>query len=137
MRLTSTNATDLEIWQAKIQAAPAANGYSQLAPAIWIGRCLANGTSMTRWTPDTLRGFLSFLDTLNITRLGIWPNVWSRKALTVTLAPRYSDHERDGALSVDVRGVARVEGPCVLVPRVSLQRVEGLRHAASVTESVV
>ena len=63
--------------------------------------------------------------------------VWSRKALTVTLAPRYSDHERDGALSVDVRGVARVEGPCVLVPRVSLQRVEGLRHAASVTESVV
>jgi len=73
MRLTSTDATDLEIWQAKIQAAPAANGYSQLAPAIWIGRCLANGTSMTRWTPDTLRGFLSFLDTLNITRLGIWP----------------------------------------------------------------
>ena len=59
--------------QAKIQAAPAANGFSQLAPALWIGRCLANGTSMTLWTPDTLRGFLKFLDTLGITRLGIWP----------------------------------------------------------------
>ena len=45
----------------------------QLAPALWIGDCYANGTGTTQgWTPPKLRSFLRFLDELKIQRLGIW-----------------------------------------------------------------
>ena len=58
---------------AKVHAGPAGGGYSQLAPAIWIGSCFKNGTSDTEWTVETLRAFLHFLDVQHITRIGLWP----------------------------------------------------------------
>lgn len=44
----------------------------QLSPALWLGGCLDNGTSVHGWTKSKLASFLQFLDTQSITRLGIW-----------------------------------------------------------------
>lgn len=45
----------------------------QLSPAIWIGDCFANGTGTKQgWTRPKLSSFLGFLDTQNITRIGVW-----------------------------------------------------------------
>ena len=44
----------------------------QLSPAMWIGQCYPNGTTRHGWTQRKLRSFLSFLDSQNITRIGLW-----------------------------------------------------------------
>ena len=42
------------------------------APAVWIGRCYANGTTKEGWTHEKFTAHLAFLDTVGITRIGIW-----------------------------------------------------------------
>ena len=44
----------------------------QLAPGIWLGDCHPNGTSAHGWTPGSLRSFLGFIDSVGITRIGVW-----------------------------------------------------------------
>jgi hypothetical protein len=44
----------------------------QLSPALWLGDCLENGTSVHGWTQEKLASFLGFLDTQGITRIGVW-----------------------------------------------------------------
>lgn len=44
----------------------------QLSPALWLGDCLDNGTSVHGWTQPKLASFLQFLDTQGITRVGVW-----------------------------------------------------------------
>eukprot|EP01051_Picozoa_sp_SAG22_P018417 SAG22_NODE_3095_length_1946_cov_1.397401_2_plen_223_part_00 len=48
--------------------------WPQLAPAIWLGGCYANGSTPTQqgWTRASLRAFLAFLDAQHIPRIGIW-----------------------------------------------------------------
>ena len=40
--------------------------------AMWIGRCYANGTTQRGWTHEQFKAHLAFLDTVGITRIGIW-----------------------------------------------------------------
>ena len=42
------------------------------APAMWIGECYANGTTKHGWTHQKFKAHLEFLDTVGITRIGIW-----------------------------------------------------------------
>ena len=42
------------------------------APAMWIGRCYPNGTTKLGWTHEKFKAHLEFLDTVGITRIGIW-----------------------------------------------------------------
>ena len=49
-----------------------ADRWPQLSPGIWIGDCLANGTSTHGWTQPLLHSFLGFLDILNIISITIW-----------------------------------------------------------------
>ena len=44
----------------------------QLSPALWLGDCLANGTSAHGWTQPKLNAFLDFLDAQGMTRVGVW-----------------------------------------------------------------
>jgi hypothetical protein len=44
----------------------------QLSPALWLGDCRSNGTSVHGWTQQKLSSFFHFLDTQGITRVGIW-----------------------------------------------------------------
>ena len=44
----------------------------QLSPALWLGDCLANGTSVHGWTQPKLKAFLDFLDAQGMTRVGVW-----------------------------------------------------------------
>lgn len=44
----------------------------QLSPALWLGDCLANGTSAHGWTQPKLKAFLDFLDAQGMTRVGVW-----------------------------------------------------------------
>eukprot|EP01045_Picozoa_sp_COSAG04_P026206 COSAG04_NODE_3595_length_2681_cov_1.787761_1_plen_83_part_10 len=48
--------------------------WPQLAPALWLGGCAANGSQPTQqgWTQASLRSFLAFLDAQRINRIGIW-----------------------------------------------------------------
>ena len=48
--------------------------WPQLAPALWLGGCAANGSQPTQqgWTQASLRSFLAFLDARRINRIGIW-----------------------------------------------------------------
>ena len=49
-----------------------ANRAPQLAPAVWIGDCFKNGTTSQGWTHPKLMSFLSFLDQINVNRIGLW-----------------------------------------------------------------
>lgn len=45
----------------------------QVAPAIWVGDCAGNGSYTKQgWTQPKLHAFLAFLDTHQISRIGVW-----------------------------------------------------------------
>jgi hypothetical protein len=45
----------------------------QASPAVWLGGCVPNGTLNGQgWNQDTLRQFLSFLDTVGIRSVDVW-----------------------------------------------------------------
>ena len=46
--------------------------WPQLSPAMWIGECFANGSTAHGWTQTKWKEHLAFLDTQNITRIGLW-----------------------------------------------------------------
>ena len=49
-----------------------ADRWPQLSPAMWIGQCYSNGTTRHGWTQAKFRTHLEFLDSVNITRVGLW-----------------------------------------------------------------
>jgi hypothetical protein len=49
-----------------------AQRWPQLAPAMWIGECFANGTTARGWSHPKWKAHLAFLDSQNITRIGLW-----------------------------------------------------------------
>eukprot|EP01046_Picozoa_sp_COSAG06_P000632 COSAG06_NODE_18_length_34640_cov_31.179989_8_plen_108_part_00 len=46
--------------------------WPQLSPAMWVGECFENGTTAKGWTRAKWKAHLAFLDSQNITRIGLW-----------------------------------------------------------------